>query len=114
MPQNSLATQTEIRLDIWLWRARFYKSRSLCARLIKRGKIRIHRNGKTARTLKPHFAVHAGDQLVFMRDDVLVHIEILDIGTRRGPAREAHTLYHSLSEDLNERLDTATKYPLSA
>jgi len=110
LSQNIQTKQLELRLDLWLWRARFFKSRSRCARQIKRGKIRVLRHGKTTRTLKPHFAVYAGDQLVFMRGDELIQIEILGIGTRRGPAPEAQTLY----KQLNLALDTAAKYPMSA
>lgn len=87
------------RLDVWLYRTRFFKTRRLATKMITKGKIRITRNGQTERTTKPHFKIRPGDQAVFMRSEALIHVEMIDIATRRGPAREAQTLYRILPAD---------------
>lgn len=87
-----------IRLDIWLWRARFFKSRTLSATTVKRGRIRLTRFGTTQKIKKPHFPVLPHDKLVFMRGDILEKIEVVKLGTRRGPAKEAQSLYTPLSD----------------
>lgn len=82
------------RLDIWLYRARFFKTRSLATKIISKGKVRIRRNGVTERTTKPHFMVRPGDTLTFMSGKTLLQIEMVGIAHRRGPASEAATLYN--------------------
>ncbi|MBL4869846.1 MAG: RNA-binding S4 domain-containing protein [Robiginitomaculum sp.] len=82
-----------LRLDVWLWRARFFKTRTIAARKIKQGRIRLQRHGQILRIRKPHTCVHPKDTLVFMNGDHLLHIEICALGTRRGSASEAQTLY---------------------
>ena len=78
-----------VRLDKWLWFARFFKTRSLATRLVSDGKVRV--NG--ARAGKPAQAVGAGDVLTFAQGDDIRVVEIAACGTRRGPAPEAQTLY---------------------
>ncbi|SFQ97495.1 RNA-binding S4 domain-containing protein [Poseidonocella sedimentorum] len=81
-----------LRIDKWLWHARFFKTRSLAARVVSEGKLRI--NG--ARVSKPAAQVGAGDTLTFRqaREQRVIRIEAL--GTRRGPAPEARALYEDL------------------
>ncbi|MFN3614222.1 MAG: RNA-binding S4 domain-containing protein [Rubrimonas sp.] len=76
------------RIDIWLWRARFFRTRSLSAKTAAGG-LRI--NGR--RTDKPGAAVRVGDVLTFVQAGRVRVIEILDLGERRGPATEAQALY---------------------
>ncbi|PHR93014.1 MAG: RNA-binding protein [Robiginitomaculum sp.] len=90
---NTTRQDTTLRLDIWLWRARFYKSRAISARTIRLGRIRLLRGGQTICVSKSHTLIRPGDRLVFMRANELFQIEILSIGTRRGPASEAETLF---------------------
>jgi ribosome-associated heat shock protein Hsp15 len=83
-----------LRVDIWLWRARFFKTRSLAAKAVSAGTIRIDRNGAPARLDKPSALVRPGDVLSFARSDGLVRVvEVTAFGERRGPASEAMTLY---------------------
>lgn len=82
-----------LRLDIWLWRARFFKTRTLSAKCIKRGQVRIIRNKQIFRVRKPHSEIQIGDQLTFTAYEKLVQIEVLSLGERRGPAKEAQKLY---------------------
>jgi len=83
----------QVRLDVWLWRSRFFKTRTLSARFIARGQVRITRNGQTFRVRKPHSDVHMGDYLTFMAYRKLIQIKVLSVGERRGPAAEAQLLY---------------------
>ncbi|HEC14273.1 MAG TPA: RNA-binding S4 domain-containing protein, partial [Rhodospirillales bacterium] len=77
-----------LRLDKWLWQARFFKSRSLASRFCRQGNFRIngHPLGKTHVTVKP------GDVLTFAKGPHERIVKIIDLGTRRGPAQEAQGL----------------------
>lgn len=81
------------RLDIWLFRTRLLKTRSLAARMISNGKVRVTRNGHVERVQKPHTLIRAGDRVIFMRGRELISVEMIEPGTRRGPASEAQALY---------------------
>jgi ribosome-associated heat shock protein Hsp15 len=97
------AARVTIRLDKWLWQARFFKSRSIAAGIVTAGKVRVGGNpvSKAAR------AVGAGDVLTFVQADQTRVIRILDCGTRRGPAPEAQALY----EDLTPVTEPAPQTP---
>lgn len=83
------------RIDVWLWRARFAKSRSLAAAMVERGIVRLTHNGLQSRLDKPSRTVHVGDGLVFALGGRLVELEVLALGDRRGPASEARALYEA-------------------
>lgn len=78
-----------IRLDKWLWHARFCKTRSQASALCVTGLILL--NGKVVR--KPAQLVKPGDRVHIPRGHMLMTVEILAIGVRRGPSAEAMTLY---------------------
>ncbi len=80
------------RLDKWLWYARFFKSRSIAARLCVARRVRV--NGAVA--TKAHTAVKSGDVLTFPQGVFIRVIEIVAPGKRRGPAPEARALYNDL------------------
>lgn len=82
-----------LRLDKWLWFARFFKSRSLAAKLCAGGKVRINR--VVARNA--HQAVHPGDVLTFPQGWHIRVVRVLALGDRRGPAAEAQRLYEDLA-----------------
>lgn len=84
------------RIDVWLWRARFAKTRSLAAAMIERGVVRLTHNGVQARLYKPGRTVHVGDGLVFAIGGRLIELQVLGIGERRGPPDEARTLYSTV------------------
>lgn len=88
---NSGARAT-LRVDKWLWQARFFKTRALAAELAESGHLRI--NGQPTR--KPGAGVGAGDVLTFPQGARIRVIRILALGVRRGPAPEAQTLYLDL------------------
>ena len=81
-----------VRLDKWLWYARFFKTRSLATKLISSGKLRI--NGEVSS--KPHRQAQIGQVLTFVQGPYIRVIQIDEIGKRRGPAAEAATLYTDL------------------
>lgn len=88
-----------LRVDIWLWRARFFKTRALSAEQISKRGIRITRNGQTRKTTKPGQNISAGDIVTFGRSVHIRTVEVLGTGTRRGPAAEAETLYREIVEE---------------
>ncbi len=93
MTESSGGPRPTVRLDKWLWHARFLKSRSLAADLVAEGRLRV--NGQP--TDKPARAVGAGDVLTFALHGRVRVVRILEIGDRRGPAPEAQGLYEDLA-----------------
>jgi ribosomal 50S subunit-recycling heat shock protein len=87
-----------VRADVWLWRARFCKTRSLAARLIDEGRVRIVRAGQETRLDKPSRLVKVGDALVFALGGKLHAVRIEALGARRGPPAEARALYAPMEE----------------
>ena len=85
----------KIRLDTWLWYARFYKSRSLSSKAILSGKLRVNSN----KIIKPASKVRINDILTISHVNMVRIIQVQSIGARRGPASEAQKLYKDLSED---------------
>lgn len=77
------------RIDRWLWQGRFFKTRSLAARVVAGDGVRI--NG--ARTVKPSQPVGPGDVLTFPQGDRIRVVEVAALADRRGPASEAQATY---------------------
>ena len=88
-----------VRLDVWLWRARFYKTRSLSSAEISRRGVRITRTGQTRRTSKPGALIRVGDVVTFGKSVHIRTVEVMALGARRGPASEAALLYNEMIED---------------
>ncbi len=84
-----------IRLDKWLWQARFFKTRALAVKLCLAGRLRID----GARIKKAHFAVRVGHVLTFPQARRIRVVRVVALGTRRGPAPEAAGLYDDLAPD---------------
>ncbi|MEP5760090.1 MAG: RNA-binding S4 domain-containing protein [Litoreibacter sp.] len=78
-----------VRVDKWLWHARFFKTRTLAATLVKASHVRV--NGD--KISKAATGVGVGDTLTFPQADNIRVIEIVALGVRRGPASEAQTLF---------------------
>jgi ribosome-associated heat shock protein Hsp15 len=81
-----------LRLDKWLWHARFAKTRSLAARLIEDGAVRLD-----GRRVKPAHPVRLGTQVSIRLGRAERLVEIRALGERRGPAAEARLLYAELA-----------------
>jgi ribosome-associated heat shock protein Hsp15 len=83
------AAETEgLRIDKWLWCARFYKSRSQATAAVAGGLV--HVNGER---VKPSRAVHVDDRIEITRDELRLEVVIHGLPVRRGPAPEARALY---------------------
>jgi ribosome-associated heat shock protein Hsp15 len=89
-------TAERVRLDVWLWRARFFKSRSLAASAIEAG-VFVERDGRSRKIDKPAALVEAGDGVSFRLGSTLRTVRVLGCGTRRGSAPEARALYEDLA-----------------
>lgn len=87
----------QLRLDKWLWFARVVKSRTLAASLVEDGKVRLNRE----RTTKPSQSVRIGDVLTIAVGPRIRVLEVAAIGSRRGPASEAQTLYVDRSPPMS-------------
>jgi ribosomal 50S subunit-recycling heat shock protein len=93
-----------IRADVWLWRARFFKSRSLAAQFVEEGRIRLTRDGAESRIDKSARPLKVGDGLVFAMRGRLTAVTVTGLGERRGPAVEARNLYVPLADSGAEAL----------
>lgn len=80
--------KNSVRIDKWLWAARFFKTRSVASRACDLG--RIHSNGIQA---KPAREVRVGDQLKVTNEGGIFEVEVLVLSEMRGPAAVAQTLY---------------------
>jgi len=81
------------RIDIWLYRARFTKTRAAATRLMTEGGVRLVHNGVARLIDKPSVEVVAGDALLMPLRGALRAIRVDGLGTRRGPVAEARALY---------------------
>lgn len=95
----------KMRVDKWLWHARFFKTRGLATKLVSAGHVRV--NGSAIS--KPAFNVGAGDVLTFPQAKQTRIIEIIATSTRRGPAPEAQALYHDKTP-VQEYVPPAPKF----
>ena len=93
--------QPKLRLDKWLWQARFFKGRGDAADMVAEGYLRL--NG--AHCTKPGHALAVGDVLTFPQGNRIRVIRVQEIGQRRGPASEAQMLY----DEINEAVEPAAK-----
>ena len=87
-----------LRIDKWLWFTRFYKTRSLAAKAVTGGHVRI--NGQRA---KPARDVGIGDQLAIQRGAVLIECTVLGLPERRGAASEAQACYRETDASIERR-----------
>jgi len=99
-----------LRIDKWLWFARFFKTRSLAAKVCNGGVVRCSGSLVT----KAHFAVKPGDVLTFPQGRHIRVVKVLALGSRRGPAEEARTLYEDLSPPAPETAMDVPGRPQSA
>ena len=91
-----------VRIDKWLWAARFFKTRSLAARACDLG--RIESNGQPA---KPAREVHAGDRVEVKTEAGFFQVDVLALSEIRGPAVVAQTLYRETEASRESRLRAA-------
>jgi ribosome-associated heat shock protein Hsp15 len=97
-----MGKMTRVRMDKWLWAARFFKTRTLAARACELG--RIESNGQQA---KPSREVRTGDLLQVKNDSGDFQVEVLVLSEMRGPAAVAQTLYRETEASRELRLKLA-------
>ncbi len=90
--------EKKVRLDKWLWAARFYKTRSMAREAIDGGKV--HYDGQR---VKPGRIVQKGTMLSIRQGYDEKYVEILEISDKRGPATEAQKLYSETEESVKKR-----------
>jgi ribosome-associated heat shock protein Hsp15 len=88
----------EVRLDRWLWAARFFKTRGLAQEAIAGG--HVHVNGQRSKAARP---VHPGDRLEITRGEERFEVEVVALAVRRGPAATARTLYQETAASVSAR-----------
>lgn len=93
---------TSMRIDKWLWAARFFKTRSLASRACDLGRIEC--NGLKA---KPAREVRAGDKLIIQNEGGRFDVDVLGLSEIRGPAAQAQTLYRETESSQEARLRLA-------
>jgi ribosome-associated heat shock protein Hsp15 len=93
---------TSVRMDKWLWAARFFKTRSMAARACELGRVQY--NGQPA---KPSREVRVGDMLQIKTEGGDFQVEVLFLSEVRGPASVAHTLYEETTASRELRLKLA-------
>lgn len=96
MPKNN--AEDPVRLDKWLWAARFYKTRSIAREMIDGGKVDY--NGVKA---KPSRTVEVGALVKVLQGNIRIEVEVLKISDVRGPATAARTLYQETEESIVKR-----------
>jgi len=87
-----------VRIDLWLWAARFFKTRSMAQSAVKGGKVSL--NGQR---VKPSKEVHTHDRLVITKEDLSFTIDVLDLSDKRLSAPLAQALYAETVESQQAR-----------
>lgn len=87
------------RIDLWLFRARFAKTRAEAARLVTEGGVRVVRDGASRVLDKASAEIAVGDALLLPRRGAVRTVRIEGVSERRGPAAEARQLYSELDAD---------------
>lgn len=91
-------SEARLRIDVFLWRARFFKARTLATQAIEASGARIERDGLVRRIDRPATPVEAGDVLAFAAPSGAMLVRILSLPARRGPPAEAALCYEPVGE----------------
>jgi ribosome-associated heat shock protein Hsp15 len=98
-----------VRIDKWLWAARFYKTRSLAGTAVGGGKVHVN-----AQRAKPSRQLQVGDTLHINRNEIEYTVIVEALSERRGPAPEAQRLYRETEESVARREQAASARRLTA
>ena len=93
-----MAVLDKVRIDKWLWAARFFKTRSLAAQAVAGGKV--HMNGSR---IKPARPVQSGDELRIRKGELEFVVTVVALMDKRRPAKEAQLLYEEAEESILQR-----------
>ena len=99
-----MSAAESVRLDVWLWAARFYKTRALAKQAIEGGKVQVAGQGAKASR-----AVRIGEAMVVRRGEDVFEFQVLGLSERRGPARDAQALYAEDEAAREARLQAAAQ-----
>lgn len=102
-------TEEKVRIDKWLWAARFFKTRSMAAQAVSGGKVHLN----SAR-VKPARTVQIGDELRIRRGEVEFVIIVQGVSDKRRPAKEAQLLYEETEASIAGREETREQKRLEA
>jgi ribosome-associated heat shock protein Hsp15 len=94
----STADDARLRIDKWLWAARFFKTRSLAADAVLKARVRL-----AGEPTKPSKEIRVGDVLIIEIERLLWHVEVKGLCEVRGPASVAQTLYEETAESRKQR-----------
>ncbi len=94
----SMTNSEKLRVDKWLWAARFFKTRGLAADAVNGGKV--HVNGQRVKSSRP---IQAGDRLEITRGQVSSVIDVITLSEKRGPAKLAQLLYEETPASIEQR-----------
>ena len=103
-----MSDRGSVRLDKWLWAARFYKTRSLATAAISAGDVRVARE-----RVKPARDVKAGDELQVRRGDDVMDVVVRELSSARGPAPVAQRLYEETEDSRQRRARAAERRALA-
>ncbi len=103
-----VSAQQRVRLDKWLWAARFFKTRSLAVEAIEKKRVLVN-----FAPVKPAKEIHAGDVLDITQGDVVRTVTVRDVSERRGPATVAGQLYQESEASIAKRLRAAEQRRLA-
>jgi ribosome-associated heat shock protein Hsp15 len=92
------AAANRVRIDKWLWAARFYRTRSLAAMAIDAGQVRVD-----GERVKPAHPVRRASRVTVRKRDLAWDVEVLDVSERRGAATDAALLYRETTESAAAR-----------
>jgi ribosome-associated heat shock protein Hsp15 len=93
-----------LRIDKWLWAARFFKTRALAARACELGRVQLR-----GQNVKPAREVHPGNMLTIINDSGEFQVEVLQLSKVRGPASVAQTFYRESDESREQRQKVAAE-----
>src|SRR5882762_1139265 len=99
----------EIRLDKWLWAARFYKTRSLAVDEIGKGRVSVNELAA-----KPARSLRVGDKVEMRREGIVRTVSVLSLSEVRGPAPVAQSMYAETPESVARRAEQALQRRMGA
>lgn len=88
----------DLRIDKWLWAARFYKTRSLANQAVEGGRVHVNNH-----RIKPSYKIKVGDVVLLSRPSIKQEVVVLDIREQRKSATEAQKLYLESEESIAQR-----------
>lgn len=103
MPDTAEKSGARVRIDKWLWAARFFKTRSMAHDAIELGRVRLWNEQINGERIKPAREVHVGDRLSVEMRDVRIEVVVLALSAQRGPAVVARTLYEETPDSIARR-----------